>query len=222
MYAMGHIFSPDSPTVRFLTRLSELVALNLIWLACCIPVFTIGPSTAAMHYVVRKLVNREEPAVLRTFFSAFRSEFKRALLVFLVMLIPTAIALGYLVLMMLGVLSESTVFKILCWFTIVFVACAQAYVYPLMAHFDNTVLGTVRAAFILPTGNPFLAITTVLLDLLPVIVFFLDLELFYYVSFFWLAIGGTLTAWLNTKRMERQFLRYAPEGFAQKEGEEPL
>lgn len=217
---MGQIFSPESPTVRFLTRLSELIALNLIWLACCIPIFTIGPSTTAMYYVIRKLVNREEPAVLKTFFAAFRSEFRRSLLVFLIMLIPTAVAIGYLAMMMLGVLSESAVFKVLCWFAIAFVACAQAYVYPLMAHFDNTVLGTVQAAFVLPTGNPFVAIAAALLDLLPVIAFFIDLVLFYYVSFFWLAVGGALTAWLKTKWMERQFLRYVPEDFSAKEDEE--
>lgn len=217
---MGQMFSPDSPTVRFLTRFSELIALNLLWLICCIPIFTIGPSTTAMYYVIRKLVNREEPAVIKTFFTSFKSNFKHSLLVFLVMLVPLTVALDYLILMMVGVLSESAIFKILCWFAIIFVACAHSYVYPLMAHFENTVFGTVRSAFILPTGNPILAVIATLLNLLPLIAFFVNVVLFYYVSFFWLAIGGAVVAWLNTKMLERQFLRYAPEGFAHKEEDE--
>lgn len=216
---MGQIFSPDSPTVRFLTRVSELIALNLLWLVCCIPVFTIGTSTTALYYVARKLVNREDPAVIRTFLAAFKSNFRRTVPVFLVMLLPLAAALTYLLLMLEGVLAGSSVFRILCWFAILLIACAHSYVYPLMAHFDNTVLGTVRCAFLLPTGNPLLALLVTALNLIPLIAFLIDFVLFYYVSFVWLVIGGAVVAWLNTCLLEKQFRHFAPEGFAERTDE---
>ena len=48
---MGKLFSPDSPAIKFLWKAADLIALNLIWLICCIPIVTIGPSTAAMYCV---------------------------------------------------------------------------------------------------------------------------------------------------------------------------
>lgn len=35
----------DSPLMRFLSNVADLIALNLIWLICCVPIVTIGPST---------------------------------------------------------------------------------------------------------------------------------------------------------------------------------
>ena len=46
---MGRIFDMDSPVMRFLGRLADLMILNLVTLLCCLPVVTIGASLTAMH-----------------------------------------------------------------------------------------------------------------------------------------------------------------------------
>ena len=38
-------FSPDSKLMIFCGRLVDLTRINLLWLVCCLPVFTIGAST---------------------------------------------------------------------------------------------------------------------------------------------------------------------------------
>ena len=50
-------FEYDSGFMKFAILLSRLTLLNLIWLIACIPVVTIGASTAAMHYSAAKLMN---------------------------------------------------------------------------------------------------------------------------------------------------------------------
>ena len=45
---MGRLFQPESPIIRFLSAMSYLIVLNLLWLICCIPVVTIGPACTAM------------------------------------------------------------------------------------------------------------------------------------------------------------------------------
>jgi hypothetical protein len=44
---MKKLFDPDSPILRFLTQAAELAWLNILWVVCSLPVFTLGASTAA-------------------------------------------------------------------------------------------------------------------------------------------------------------------------------
>ena len=54
---MSKIFDLDSPFMRVLNRVADLMILNLVTLICCLPVVTIGASLTAMHYVLLKMVN---------------------------------------------------------------------------------------------------------------------------------------------------------------------
>ena len=42
--------------------------LNLLWLVCCIPVFTAGAATTAVYYVTLKLVRDEDDSTIKSFF----------------------------------------------------------------------------------------------------------------------------------------------------------
>ena len=68
---MGRIFDMDSPVMRFLGRLADLMILNLVTLLCCLPVVTIGASLTAMHYVLLKMVRNEESYIVRSFFKSY-------------------------------------------------------------------------------------------------------------------------------------------------------
>ena len=46
---MGKFFDLDSPVMRFLNRLSDMLILNILMIICCIPVITVGASVTAMH-----------------------------------------------------------------------------------------------------------------------------------------------------------------------------
>ena len=35
-------FNLDSPVMRFLTKVADLIILNILFLICCIPIVTIG------------------------------------------------------------------------------------------------------------------------------------------------------------------------------------
>ena len=62
---MGKIFEMDSPVMRFLNRLGDLMILNFLMIVCCIPVVTAGAAFTAMHYVLLKIVRGEEGYLLR-------------------------------------------------------------------------------------------------------------------------------------------------------------
>ena len=59
-------FNYDSPFWSFMSRIADLVIVNILWLVFCIPVFTIGASTAAMYRVTLNLVRGEGGGVVRS------------------------------------------------------------------------------------------------------------------------------------------------------------
>ncbi len=207
---MRHLFRLDSPVMRFLSNVADLIALNLIWLICCVPVLTIGPSTMAMHCVARDIAKGEWPPVFKTFFQEFRSNFKQALLVFLILLLPVCMAAAYLLMLVSGGLDHIPVLKSLCVLAVVIIALVCSYVYPLLSHFDNTVGNTLKNAFLLPLANPFLALVVTALNLLPILTLLINPELFARCVIFWILVGCALTAVINAKMLGPFCARFAP------------
>lgn len=207
---MGKLFGPDSPAIRFLWKMADLIALNLVWLVCCIPVVTAGPSTAAMYRVARSIARGEWPAIFKTFFKEFKANFRQALAVFFALLIPLALVVVYLVLSLTGGLDSMPLVKYACWLAVAIIGCICTYAYPLLAHFDNTVGNTLKNAVLIPFANPLLAVLCTALNLLPVLLMVINFELFASVSFFWLVIGFSLTAVINSKLLGALFVRLAP------------
>ena len=208
---MGKLFSPDSPAIKFLWKAADLIALNLIWLICCIPIVTIGPSTAAMYCVARDIAKGEWPGILKTFFRAFKQNFKQSLLVFLILLVPICLIAVYLFLAASGALDHAAWMKMFCYLGVAIIGFIWTYVFPLMAYFDNTLGNTLKNAALLPLANPFLAVLCTALNLLPVILLLVSVNVFASAGFFWLVIGGSLTAVINSKLLGILFFKFVPE-----------
>ena len=79
-------FSVDSPLYRFLSRVLDILKLNFLWILGSLPVFTIGASTTALYYTVHKSIRGDRGYTTRTFFGAFRDNFKAATLPYLIWL----------------------------------------------------------------------------------------------------------------------------------------
>ena len=65
--------------------LCDLALLNLLWLVCCLPIVTIGASTAALHSVARKMAACEYYTVWRGFWQGFRENWKQGTAVMLIL-----------------------------------------------------------------------------------------------------------------------------------------
>ena len=87
--------------------------LNILMLICCIPIFTIGASVTAMYYVAFKMVKNEEGYITKSFFKAFRENFRQATPVWLVMLALLVFFWVDLSVIRSGIMSKSDVTSIL-------------------------------------------------------------------------------------------------------------
>lgn len=216
---MRRLFDLDSPLMRFLSGVADLAVLNLLWLACCLPVVTIGPSCTALCYVARRIARRGAPPVAKTFFRAFRANFRQSLLVSLALLPPAGLAAGYLALAASGALDGALWLKALCCLVVLLAGFTCAYAFPLLAYFDNSVANTLKNAVLLPLANPLLALAVTALDLLPVLLLLFDPQLFARCVIFWVVLGAALTAVAAMALLERLFRRFALPGDSAGDGE---
>ena len=80
IFMFDRFFNDQNPLWTGMSRIFDVFILNILWLLCCMPVFTIGPSTTAFFYAMINLVRGEENSVPRDFFRSFRQNFKQAIL----------------------------------------------------------------------------------------------------------------------------------------------
>ena len=81
---MSSFFNMDSPIMRFLSRVCDLIILNLLTIVCCIPVFTAGASITALFSVTLKMVKGEESYIVRGFFKGFKENFKQSTIIWII------------------------------------------------------------------------------------------------------------------------------------------
>ena len=75
----------DSPVMRVLGRLGDIIILNMIFVVGCIPVITIGTSLSALYAVAMKMARGEDPSVWKEFWKAYKRNFRPATICWLVM-----------------------------------------------------------------------------------------------------------------------------------------
>lgn len=141
--------NPDSRIYRFLSRIWNLIVVNLLTLLTCLPIFTIGASLCAMHYVLIRMHRNEEGKISRNFFDAFRTNFRKGTLYWFLFGLSFLFLWGDYRL----TVSYPDIFPSVLRYVIpaiaIFLFMIMEYLFPLQARFENTVAETLRNAFIL-------------------------------------------------------------------------
>ena len=148
---MNGLFSINSPLWRFMDKALRLIWLNLLWFLCCLPIVTIGASTTALYSVTLKYARDEEGYLTRSFFQAFRQNFRQSTIIWLVMAaIGILLGLDLIVYLRASSVSLTQSALMLIFFTAVLLYLfVSLYVYAMVAHFKNTVGQYMKNALIL-------------------------------------------------------------------------
>lgn len=147
---MSNFFSMDSPFFSFMSRLADIVILNLLYIICCLPVFTVGAATSALYYQVMKMSKNEESYTFRGFFKAFRENFRKATLAWLILLvIGVLLALDLYLAPTLGSQALVSGFRVICSAAALLWLITFSYVFPLFSKFENTVKNTLQNAILM-------------------------------------------------------------------------
>lgn len=180
---MGKIFEMDSPVMRFLNRLGDLMILNFLMIVCCIPVVTAGAAFTAMHYVLLKIVRGEEGYLLRGFFKSFRENFKQATLIWLMMLLVVAVYMGDSLIFNYSGLEFPKALVVTVVAIALLLLMIAVYIFPLQARFENTVKNTLKNAAILAFVNLPRTILMMICYALPLVIVYFSTYALLFVCF---------------------------------------
>lgn len=223
---MGKIFDLDSPLVRMLNKVADLMWLNILTLICCIPIFTIGASMTACHYVALKIRRNEEGYIAREFFKSFKMNFKQATLIWMVSLFLIVILVTDFVIMRTNPEVEIGYWvEVLLMVTALLLSFTLCWVFAMLAKFTNTTKATLKNAFALSLMNFPKTILMIICYIIPVVVALFFIQAFPFVLLFGISAPVFVSALLynkNFKRLEEKILARieAEKGPEEESGEE--
>lgn len=196
---MSKIFDLDSPIMRALSTLADLMILNLITMIFCIPIVTIGASLTAAHYVALKMVRNEESYIIRNFWKSFRQNFKQATGIWFIVLAVVLILAGDLYIIFKGEIKLHFVIVALILAATVLIFIGLMYVFPVLAKFDNKTLTTIKNAFLFSIMNLPKSILMILAYALPIVVTLTSWKVFPVVMLLGISVPIYLSAMLYNK-----------------------
>lgn len=201
-----NLFNLDNPLMQFLGKLADLFILNILYLICCIPIVTIGAATTALYTVTLKSVKNEESYIVKSFFKAFKSNLKIGTLSWLIVL-----AAGTILWVDFRVLPNisgqiSRILQVLILMIALLYLITVLYLFPYIARFENSVLGSIKNAFLLAIVHlPY----TMLLAAITVLAFMATLYIdFRITGFLWIVIGFSGLAYINSFFFRKIFVKF--------------
>lgn len=202
------IFNLDSPFMQFLTKVANLMILNMLVLVCSLPLITGGASMTAMYYVTLKMAKGEEPYIIKGFFKSFKENFRQATAIWVILLAVTALIAADWSIIIHGMEGRSAQFMKIVMFVIsVFLALTALYVFPVLSRFENTVKQTIKNSFLMSILNLPKSILIVIVHLLPVGLILISVSMVPVVFL----LGLSVAAYLSSKLYVKIFKRFEPE-----------
>lgn len=146
------IFNYDNPVFRIIVKFGKLWVLNMLWILCSIPIFTIGAATTALIYSCMKLKD-EDGNIIKNFFHSFKHNFLQANIIgILYMLIGTILAFDIIY----WNHADRTGVKIFWAISIAFILIyfiSLIYVFAVLARFVNSIKNTIIYSFLVAIYN---------------------------------------------------------------------
>ncbi|MDR0964854.1 MAG: DUF624 domain-containing protein [Clostridium sp.] len=195
---MGFL-SIDSPFMQALSKVADLMILNLLALACCIPIITIGPSLTALHYVTLKMVRNEDCYIVRSFFKSFRINLVQSTILGFIMFFATLIVLLDLYILRNTNWSIQSIFQVLILCVAFLLLFTSMFLYALQARFSNSIFKTLKNAFMISIMQFPKTILMILLFVVPVLVYIFVPISILFALFFGLSVPTFLSAKLYNK-----------------------
>lgn len=208
------MFRLDSPFMRLMARLFDLILLNILFLLCCIPVVTIGASCTALHTVSLKYAAGDEPPVMSTFFGAFRANFVSSTLSWLLFFIAgaflyvdtslaTQTQAGGLPVQFLLTAASILLFGV------------SLYLFPLQARYQNTLRANYRNALLLAIRHLPRTALLALTVLVPLgLLLYGSTETFLLLGILMLLMGASVIAGIQAKILLPIFRQHEETGSA--------
>lgn len=207
---MSSIFAPDSGLMKILSKLSDWIILNMLFVISCIPVITIGAAVTALYDGIRR-IQEHQGFGWKVYWAAFGRDFKKSTLLWLILAGSGFLIVYGLVFYLKTDAAIGGLGKIICIIIGIVWLLASAWVFPIHAKYDNSVKQTIKNAML--CGCMFLpqTIIAVLLNAVPVAVALLLTSIFMKMAVVWFMLWFSVSAAVIHNRFQKPFAKMSPE-----------
>lgn len=197
----------------FVGHLANFIVINLLCIACCIPIVTAGPSICAMYYCMLKVVRNQEMKPVKDFFHSFKDNLKQGCILQLIVLV-ISIVTAFLLKYAISIFASGSFYQVIACiiFIIAFAVLLDfTMLYPAQAQFANPLNITFKNAFLFAISNLPYVLIMLLLNILPILLFLGWTELFIVLIPFYLFMGFASACYVNCRFLKKIFKPYVPE-----------
>lgn len=211
---MNQLFRYEGPIVSAILKIGELFTLNILWILCCLPVFTAGAATTALCRITLNNT-RKQGQGYRDFFRIFRSEFRQSTILWLLFAVSgAAFIFDWYFLLKLSAGPLRMALIVILGFVSFIYAAVITFAFPLQAQFENQVSVTLKNALLISMANPVGTIVMIAFNTIPLL-----LAYFLNIGILLLSIDVAFIATLDAAMLSRIFDLYIEDQTAPKEGE---
>lgn len=208
---MNKFFNMDNTFFSFMSRVADLMLLNILFIICCLPVVTIGSSITAMYYVTLKMVRNEESYIAKSFFKSFRENFKQSTILWLIMLVA-----GILIFIDFNIVNQiqstlTTIVRYGLYFITFIYLLILIYLFPVLSKFYNSIKNTFQNALLMSIRHLPFSILLIVIWIAPIVITFIHPTIFMYGLLVWILIGFSLLSFLCSLLLVKVFDHYMPK-----------
>ena len=199
------MFQPDSLLIRFLTKICDLLFLNIMFVLSCVTIVFSGAAVTSVYAVTLKMIRGQDYAPIKGFLRALRENFLPSFsATILLFLDVTLLAVLRAALYAETLLMPPTLFVLLAIIA-VFLTALLSWLFPLLARFENTFSRHLNNAVRLSLVNLPVTFLLTAVNLLPLLLCLLIPPSLGVVFAFWLLFGFAAGAWVNSFYLNRIF-----------------
>lgn len=208
---MSRFFNMDNGFFQVLSRIADLMILNIIFLITCIPIVTIGAAWTALYYVTLKMIRNEESYIVRSYFKSFKENFKQSTIMWLIALV--LLVLLFFDYRIVNVMDGTIRQAMLIGLTVValFLAMILTYLFPLQSKFYNTIKNTTKNALLMSIRHLPQTVIMLVITVAAVLITFFNNWTISYGLLFWILLGFATIALANSWFLVRIFDKYIPK-----------
>lgn len=207
-------FNYENPLWQFMSRVWDLMLLNVICILCCLPIITAGASITALHYVTLKMAENRETQIYRSFFRAFKQNFVQATVIEVILLVLGVVLwldIRFFLLegdIMANTFLSSVPAKLVVYAVLLMLlmisTLLSVYVFAVQARFSNPVGRTINNALLMSLRHLPSTVSMIFLNVLFYIVMF--------TTFSWLIFWAIAApVYINSMFLCKVFEKYMPE-----------
>lgn len=205
---MKNIFGEEGLVYKTVNKIVDLILLNVVYMATCIPVLTVGAASTALYTVTLKMCKNEEGYIIKEYWKVFKSNIKKSTIIWCVFL-SIFLVLGIDFWIAASFTEElRKIVQVLLCAVFLLAMMIVSYVFPLIAVFENTVKNYMKNAVIISMTRIGYTIVVVGLNLLPLILWFMGGKYFMIGMNVFIMIGWAGVAYVNSMLLHKVFERY--------------